>query len=632
MGPVIVRYILLFPLLQPLFRERPIEAEDIVPGPYAVVYAAERIALQRDGLRRAGWELRSVICRELRQTGYDSAVTILAEWLEQEKETRVLATVVQQLSLAENLPDGLERPLRPLLRHPSADVRYWAASLWGRLPGAAAEELLLRLGEESAEEVREAAAARLAERPGEVPAARYTICREERNPRVRASLLLALCRAPDCVGQSDAILQEAQAGPVPSRVVLAESLQGIPDVLREPLLPLLAQDPSASVRSGVADAIGALADRDQLPRLLGLAEDPDPAVRQRAVAALCALPCAESVTACVLRLGDERNLVRRESEETLVALHRTIPVGDEVAARLADPSAPVRYHVCRVLGRCGVRAYSEAIHAGLSRETLPANVAAAIEALGELGAGAAAASIAGHAGAEAAGVRAAVGAALGRLAVPSTYDALARLAFDSEESVRQAAILGIGWTRDGRVFGGVLVKVLETVADARMTATNRAAAAWAAGQLRPLQPALMARLKMQATVAVVPGMMGEMLYEREDVLCNLCLALATCAREDADAAVLFAEVHRDHSVVVPPGEPLPRVGMLVPTAELRECARQALAYREGRAVEPGERPTTEMPFSYDRLPAEDVPPPLSLRPGGASDGVFGVPAGDGRQR
>jgi HEAT repeat protein len=196
-------------------------------------------------------------------------------------------------------------------------------------------------------------------------------------------------------------------------------------------------------------------------------------------------------------------------------------------------------------------------------------------------------------------VRAAVAEALGYLAVPSTYPALQTLAFDLEEPVRHAALLAAGMTADGGAFSETVRKALVETRNGKMSSANRAAAAWAAGRLRPVAADVVKRLKVQATEAVVPGEMGQMLFEADEMLVCVDFALAQLAREDALAKTLFDEVLRFQQVGVTPAATV-APGTYLPTKEVAEYALQALEYHEGKASAQRLRPTTAATFSVDR--------------------------------
>jgi hypothetical protein len=111
---------------------------------------------------------------------------------------------------------------------------------------------------------------------------------------------------------------------------------------------------------------------------------------------------------------------------------------------------------------------------------------------------------------------------------------------------------------------------------------------------------LVKRLKVQVTTPVVPGMMGQMLYEQDEVLASVDFALAELAREDALARSLFAEVLTFQRVGIPPDAPPPPAGTYQPSAELAEAALQARELLDGKPSATRSRPTASITFSVDR--------------------------------
>jgi HEAT repeat protein len=301
------------------------------------------------------------------------------------------------------------------------------------------------------------------------------------------------------------------------------------------------------------------------------------------------------------RLEDEATLVRREAEDVLVESDPVQPTGAAVTARLGRTAFPGRAHQCRVLARVVYVVAAEPVHAILRQETEPEGLRDAVFALGRFRYRDASAEI-GALGAHASPqVREAVAEALGYLAVPATYEVLQTLAFDAEEPVRHAAILAIARIGDGRAFGDTLRRVLVQTAPAKMTPANRANAAWSAARLRPIDPELVKRLKVQATEAVVPTPMGALMFEEGFVLISVDFCLAELAREDAQAKTLIEEVYRMHQVVVRPDEPLRPDIKYVPTAEVLDYSRQAMEYYQGIASEARLRPTVQADFAVDTL-------------------------------
>lgn len=600
MGPLVITYITLFPLLLPVWQERAFNADDLMPGPYPVVVAAEQLALQRVALKTADRELRMAIVRELRETGLQEAQRILLDQLVVETDPGLLACVLQQLALSPHSAVPAAEPILAQLRHPDDAVRLWATALCGRFGPVCRERLTRIVAEDSSQAVREQAAAGLRDLDGAVPRDVYQTFRADPNPRVVAALTVGLCLGPDGAGAAPALAREWSALHDGVRFALVARLASMAAPLQEALLPLAWRDPSPGVRGECAAAMARLARPADRAAVLQLTQDPDPEVRRRAAAACLAYPGDDTLVALLDRLDDERTLVRREAEDTLVAANPAQPAGPSTAARLGRSRFPGRAHQCRVLARIGFAEPAAAVHAILRQEREPEGLRDAAFALGRFRFLDAAADVAARGTHASPVVREAVGEALGYLGVPATYPVLQALAFDPDEAVRHAAILAMARIADGTAFGDTIRKVLVATDPAQMSPANRAAAAWAAGRLRPVLPELVQRLKVQATEPVVPGPMGMLLFEAEFVLASVDFGLAQAAQDDAFAMTTFEEVLAIHQRVSPPGEPLPPDVKYTPTKEMLEYSRQAAEYLAGTPPEPRLRPTVSASFQVDR--------------------------------
>ena len=603
MGPYVVKTVLLFPLLFPSFQRGPLTETLLFPGPYRVVYPEEAIALQHDALALGDRDVRLQALRELRRTGMASAFDMLADQLGKESDPKMIASVLAELERSSRQRPGMAKQVLPFLQHDSADVRFWAVSLYGRLEGCRTRTLLEVLKTDSSQAVREIAAERLRDMPDRISLDTYRRFWKDDNSRVQAAMVRGALARPDCGHAAKELLQRAGEAPIPVRFVLADTLPRQPRTLATALIPVLCRDESAAVRASVARSLGELGDENFLSRLLTLCRDQGSEVRRSAVVSCVRFPGPAVRAAFIERLADSSTLVRRAAEDGLVSLHGTCSVSAAVAAHLHDSTACVRYHVYRVIGRLDLREYAGPIHELLRRETTAANLAAASFALGCLDAKAAAPTIARLAKHPDADVRRCVAEALGKLGVPSTYGALKHLAFDPVPEVGHAAIMGMGNLGDGKAFNQTIRQVLLIVEGTKMTPANRCAAAWAASRLRPMDRALLERLKVQATVPVIPMGMGMMVFEDDYVLATLAFSLATCARENAFAKQCFETVYADLSHVFGPGE-MPPHGKISPSPEVVEAARQALAFYKGEVPQPKLRPTTTGTFSYSRAERE----------------------------
>jgi hypothetical protein len=158
-------------------------------------------------------------------------------------------------------------------------------------------------------------------------------------------------------------------------------------------------------------------------------------------------------------------------------------------------------------------------------------------------------------------------------------------------------MVAMGRIADGDAFGPTLLKVLQSVREPAMTSANRGAAAWAAARCRPVLPALADRLLVQGTTPVVPGEMGEMLFEPDYVLAACGFALAQISQAEPAFEPQFKTIYAKQSRRCLPGEP-PPPGGLSPSAELSEASRQIRAWLDHQTPEPALRPTTAKTYDY----------------------------------
>jgi len=420
--------------------------------------------------------------------------------------------------------------------------------------------------------------------------------------RVRAAALAAAAGKPQVAMYQEDLLEACRDKSVLVRHALAATAVEMPSTLSRNVYAVLANDPHSSVRGAVADGIGQAVDQTLVPLLLRLADDSDAEVRRRAVAQLFLFRRSDCLHKAVARFDDPSRFVREQAEESAVELFPHTPVAKVAGNRLQDPHPITRYHVFRVLGRIGATPFAKPIAEQLEIETRPENVAAAVYALGQLNARFAANAVARRGAHEHGGVRASVAFALGEFKVLTTYDVLKTLALDKEsDDTRQEALHSVGRTGAGDAFNDTVLQALKQVT--LTSANNRAAAAWAAGRLRPTSDAVADRLVIQATKAVIPVPMSPPTFDSDLVLVSCAFALAQCARDDSAYERRAGGVLKQHSE-----DPTRTPGfvqgptVLVPSAEVKEGARQARAYLDGVTLtDKTPRPTESVRFLYKQV-------------------------------
>ncbi|OGV71850.1 MAG: hypothetical protein A3K19_01130 [Lentisphaerae bacterium RIFOXYB12_FULL_65_16] len=609
MIPTIETFLVLFPLLIPVWEQRPLLPDDLFPTPYPIHMSGADIHMQRQGLGVVDAELRCILAQHLRQSGEPAAQEVLRSQLHTEKDPLVLATILQQFLFMPLEPPPVTETLAPLLNHPSPDVRFWAAGLYGRIRDANLATLAQMALKDTSPSARAAASATLLRRAADLEFDVLKGMIQATDQQVRADGLSAAMGNARVAELQTELLTACDDDNVRVRFAVAGGVDRVPDDLLQRLTAKLASDRNASVRSALVQAMGRRKSESLLPLLLSLAADPDAEVRRLVAEQLTAFPGQSTIEVLVRLFDDTANLVRCQAEDTLVAIHPQSPVITAVAARLGDANTLARYHVYRVLGRLNAREHDRAIHDVLKSEDRPENIGAVMFALGLLGARVAAPDIAAAAGHESSIVREEAARALGRLNDPTTFDTLNQLLFDKDKTVRAAALISAGWTGSGPAFSASLFKALKTFSDDQMTSENRAAACWAAGRLRPCDEELITQLIRQATTPVVPTPEGPQ-FEQDFVIVSAVLGLSQCGKDDPKVRSRAEAVHRKCSLDPSTLDPLSIKGqMLLPSPEVREFAfRQATAYMNGENIEPVARPKGSLVLQYgEYLPEEENP-------------------------
>ncbi len=604
-----------YTLLLPIWQERPFTQKDINPGPTPYYASIEQIKKQIDGLALTDAETRSRIVIALELSGREEALQLLVQQLQVEKNPLVIASILQQLS--ESTPkesQELKALVQNYLQHPVSNVRYWAVRCYGALP----ESEFLELGRVAVKEkdiaIRRVALEILAEHTEEIGIQFYLQFLQDADRHIRASAVAGAIRKRQAEQHEEKLLEVCQDKAVLVRQALAKNLASAQSpILIQKLAPVLARDRHATVRGSLCQTIE---ERKELPLLniiLELSDDGDAEVRRLAAASLAKFPVRETVERLVAMLADPQHLVRVQVEESLVEIHDFFKVTEFVAARISDSEEPVRYHVYNTLRRIFAPQYDQIIARQLNEEAVPRNIAAAVEALGDFDAKFAAETIVQRHNHKDALVREKVAEALGEIKIESTYPVIQQLAFDPNDSVRQAAIVSIGligvsdqkWS-DAGTFSETLLKIF---ADFKgCTSRNRAAACWSAARLVPINKKLVDRLFKHGTTAVVPTEMGPNTFEDDVVLTSVSWALAEMGKHDEYAKNIADTVIRKHTTELTEDEMMGSgAEVLVPTEALREYAGQAAAYQKNEEVEPGKRSPSIVSFPYRHYEATPDP-------------------------
>ena len=602
MSPQLAAAVKLFPLLLPIWEQRPLCHEDLSPSCYPLRATTEAIVMQGEALELSSdRDLRAQAVRHLRETGTRQAFEVLVARLKNEHDPNVLGTILQQLCALPYHSDNLSNTLPTLLQHKTTLVRMYAITLDAGLQAPHLQALKRALLEDRDALVRQAAARALRSHSEQIAIGFFRQFWQDNDLRVRADALVACFwkpRAVACVSELAAAVQNA---PVSVRYAVADNLHTAQGAIVRLLAPKLAKDPHAGVRGAAARAIGRTRHDTLLPNLLALTADSNSEVRRLTAENLVLFPDSRSRDALIALLGDHARLVRCQAEDGLVSMDNELTVAPAVAVRLDDSTPFVRFHVYRILGRIRAVEYQNRIFAQLENlETGPENIGANIFALGLFKARFTATDVSEYGNHSSPVVREEVARALGRLLVPATYGTIDGLIFDDDDDVREAAIVSAGWVGAGKCFSKSLLKTLKTFNSNKISARNRTASCWAAGRLRPVDEKLMDRLVTQGTTPVIPTPEGPM-FEDDALLVSCAFALAQCARADATALPPAKRVLGLHTRKMTTHQVMyAGANTLVPSDEVREYGRQARAYLKQERIGQLPRPTRDLFYNYGR--------------------------------
>lgn len=587
-----------FTLLLPIWEQRPLTDEDIVPGPYPLEVPDEQIVFAVRGFDYADEALLRQMVQTFGKSQSPAASEALLNLIREDGGNAAVATALLQLG---NLP--LENPrlateIARYLKHDDWRVRFWAADTYSRLPAGKPDLLLSVAAEDTSGRVGPSVLELIAANKHNIRFEQFARFIDSQDRRLRISAVKAALAAPDVDGHRGEILAAAKDNDPAIRHAVISSILHMPDNLGLELAEIGSRDKHPSVRAEVARQLADIRSGKARDLLITLCGDSDFDVRRSACDSLASFPETAAVSVLCKLLGDGHQFVRQSAEDSLVTIHPTSPVDEITTAAIASPSSEARFHSYNVLGRIGVEARREAIAAAVGAETVPDNIAAALLALNRLNYSTSDSVILAYVDHEDSMVREAAAGALGNVGTAAGEKALIRMADDEDLEVVSTVIVSMG--RLGKpVFAPTFLKILkDTGITARYSARHRAQVCWAAGRLASLDSALEKRLVVQGTTPVIRTPMGN-LFESDPVLVSVDFALAQQARRDPGIRKSFEKVHAMHSHRFTLEEQR-RAGenTLVPSEELIEYSRQALAYLEGRSIKPAPRPTRTMQFLY----------------------------------
>ena len=598
---------IVFPLLLPIWQERPLNKEDF-NLPEALRYAeTEDIRFAVDGLKYADPELKESIIRQLGNVESSNARDALVELLPMIDEPSLKAAVLDALDGFDPLPKTAAAPVFECLSHPAARVRLGACRNVAHAPASPqiAARLLALAADDPDARVRQAALdAMMPNQIRAVTRERLLPFISNASPPMRAiawEACLAVESESDAEKLPGSVLSSVPDDDSPLvRFTVAENLRPLRGADAEAVLLALSNDSRSSVRARAAETLAEFDDSTVQTRLLGLLGDVDDEVRRAAAASLRTFANSATVSALVERLGDPSKFVRTQVFKTLVELNSMIPVSDSVALALNAENADAREGACEVLGEIGADSFAPTILSLVSGEDRASNISAAVMALGKLNWRGARATVAGLASHTDAGVRRAVAFALGNIGDESTRETLTTLVRDDDLEVRGQAIAAIGRLADA-FFLPLLVEVLNDAKSRNPSfrPEDRMASMWSLARVAPIPADVVKHIHGHITRPVIPTMMGPV-FDSEPVLVSGLFALAEIARRNSAASSYFNSAQTLFSRELAPGQAV-SPSTLMPTPALREYARQADALFEhgtGAELEPVPIPARSVNLPY----------------------------------
>ncbi len=613
LASILCTAVVLFPLWQPIWEQEPLSSQAInISANHEISTAV--LAKLREGYKLTDASSRGRIVVDLAEAPIPANLALLLEWLEQEKEPALQATLLRQIGRMD-LSQIPPSKIAVFLSSQALPVVESAIQLYGKLP-AADYSLLEPFLSTSAEKpvplaLRLTAWQAYREHPRKAGylGRKILAYRQDISLQVQALALATAAtqekRLPDVL----AWLDEAVKGPACLRLEVARD----PYPETQGRLRLLLSDTEPGIRQAICVANNGT----HLPVILTALQDQEAFVRLAALQAVTRFQHQDSQgsAAAILLFADSDAAVRAEAEHTLVALAAQTPctVPQLLLAQLSQNVSTCRLHAMQALARLQHHDGAAAIAATLPRETLSENIAAGLIALGELSDQEQYSELilplAKHQSPQ---VRAAVAFAVGKLHSPGGESVLQELCQDKRsEEVREAAFLAMGHFPQG-VFAEALLTCLKKTSST--TAIERRNAAWATGKILPANSeqqqqlqAVARRLILQCTIPVIPGM--EPMFESNDVIGNAIFSLTSlCRRFPKDPVFSEALEKVLHLYEIPwedymnnPNKYQPSAQMAPPIdATTNSLAFQARQWLLGQPFSSIPAPASSLSFSYNQ--------------------------------
>ncbi|MFW5996619.1 MAG: HEAT repeat domain-containing protein [Lentisphaeria bacterium] len=600
----------MFPLLLPVWEERPFEQADFDFPPPPVYVGTRALEFQAEGAKYVSSETQETIFKQLGQSNNEEAVPILLEQLDKSDKPEITATILRAMRNFKDSPELSETDFAPYLKSSSSLIRRAATALVGTLEDFDNYSLIQQAHEDSDNQVQVNALRAIVRRLGEGESEddikdlefnSLEDLRESENLSVRQLAWKVSFYCHDIEAYDDQIKQAGRDETASIRVAVAECLPSFPVDLTTSLVEMLREDENSSVRKELASVIPELAINDKQNLLVELLEDTDPEVRRVAAERLREFPQQEVAKALFDALAYDSAFVGRAAEESLLEIHDTTVIDELAVTALQSENDNRRYHALRILGKLETTEHAEDVAVALRNESNTRNLAAALQAAFHVRAKSAESEIKDFCSHNDAEVRSSAAVALGMFDYEAVQEDLTELLNDDSDDVRHKAIISMGRI-ENIGFKDELIEVLKSVENNHDYNTDcRAAACWAAARLRPVDTELAQRLKKQATEAIVKIPMGPPAYESSPVLISALFGLADMARQSEDIIPLFKEVAAKHSTNSSETSSSDSSTPFPASETLREYARQAKAFYNDRAIEPALRSTGSLNLIYQEI-------------------------------
>lgn len=579
-----------FPLLQGAWESGPLPME-YASSPTAPMHLEDdAVKIQGDLYARTSDPLlKGDVARTLSLASNKEAVKVLERLAKVEKDQMSRQDLLSAMLALEGYAAPSDQAfLRGLLKSGSLTERVIAAVLLMNASGSPDGALEL-LGSEPAPYAHKFLWPRVAVLAGKAEAGSLETLLTSQIPDARAGAVAAIVAAGGVKANEEALGRLASDQDEEVRFALASALAAGEG--GEAILEKLSGDANSSVRAAVAYAKPGDG-RERI--LLALSSDSDAAVRRNACEALSAFPGEATATALSARLGDPDQFVRTAAEKSFAAIKPDREAFAKVES-LLDSKVSMASAI-RALGLAGDRAAAPKIHDILKKRPDANLTWRSVDALGRLDFKAATKTIAACAAAKESQVRKSVAFSLGLLKERDGFEALRKLAKDSEVGIACEALRSIGLI-GGSDFEPVIAEVLSNV---QVEPSRRAAACWAVARADVRNPATIKALNTLAVTPCIPvPMSSEKAYDTADVRISALFALSDLERKgNAEAKRTYAE-----ALELFKGPFAKMGGAAGPLLDvlLEDYIRQLETLRAGGSPEPGEVKSAEPELSIKRL-------------------------------